>query len=175
MLKNRRNGVLDGRVPPLRSDRRLFRDILYPLLHHGLRVGIAGLFVYAGFIKLLDPKAFAHSLAQFDLLPDPLLPLVAVGLPALELLAGLGLVFAVRGSLTVILALLGLFVAVLGYAVLLDLDIDCGCFTVDDLKSRAGVRYAFWRDLVLMAATLFLYSRRPAGKPKKPNPRKENC
>ncbi len=174
MLKNLGDGVPDRSAAPLRADRGLFRNFLPSRLHYGLRLGIGGLFVYAGFIKLLDPRAFARSLAQFDLLPDPLLPLVAVGLPVLELLAGLGLVCAVRGSLTVILGLLGLFVLVLGYAVLMDLDIDCGCFTVDDLKARTSVTHAFWRDLVLVALTLLLYSRRPAGKLEKPKPIKEN-
>lgn len=167
MLKNRRHAFLNGRALRLRPDHRRFQDFLSPLLATVLRLGIGGLFVYAGFIKLLDPRAFARSLAQFDLLPDPLLSLVAMGLPLLELLAGLGLLLAVRGSLSVILGLLGLFILVLGYAILLDLDIDCGCFTVADLKARTSVTHAFWRDLVLMAATLLLYSRRPAGRPKK--------
>jgi hypothetical protein len=133
---------------------------LYFCLYHLLRLVLGGLFVYAGFIKLLDPRAFAHSIAQFDLLPDPVLPLMAVGLPALELLAGAGLILEVRGSLGVITTLLGLFLLALSYAVLLDLDIDCGCFTVDELNSRTGVKQALIRDLFLAAAIGFLFWRR---------------
>ena len=61
--------------------------------YHCLRLTLAGVFIYAGFIKLLDPRAFAHAIAQYDLVPEALLPLVAIGLPALELLAGLGLIW----------------------------------------------------------------------------------
>ena len=62
-------------------------------LYHFLRLALACIFIYAGVIKLLDPRAFAHAIAQYDLVPEGLLPLVAVGLPALELLAGLGLIW----------------------------------------------------------------------------------
>ncbi len=86
-------------------------------LYHFLRLSLACIFIYAGFIKLLDPRAFAHAIAQYDLVPEGLLPLVAVGLPALELLAGLGLIGEVRGSLTVIAILLLIFLVILGYAV----------------------------------------------------------
>ena len=54
-------------------------------LYHVLRLGLAGIFIYAGLIKLLDPRAFAHAIAQYDMIPEALLPLVAVGLPVLEL------------------------------------------------------------------------------------------
>jgi uncharacterized membrane protein YphA (DoxX/SURF4 family) len=46
-----------------------------------------------------------------------LLPIVAIGLPALEVAAGAALLFNVRGGLAVITGLLALFVAVLGYGI----------------------------------------------------------
>jgi hypothetical protein len=126
-------------------------------LYHGLRLSLAVIFIYAGLIKLLNPWAFAHAIAQYDLVPEALLPLVAVGLPALELLAGLGLIFEVRGSLTIIAILLLIFLVILGYAVWHNLDIDCGCFTADELDAQRSVSTAFWRDLIMMGATFFLY------------------
>ncbi len=129
-------------------------------LYHALRLGLACIFIYAGFIKLLDPRAFAHAIAQYDLIPEGLLAVVAVGLPALELLAGLGLIFEVRGSLTIIAILLLIFLGILGYAVWHHLDIDCGCFTADELDDQHNVITAFWRDLLMIGATLFLYWRR---------------
>jgi uncharacterized membrane protein YphA (DoxX/SURF4 family) len=134
-------------------------------LYHCLRLGLACIFIYAGFIKLLDPRAFAHAIAQYDLVPEGLLPLVAVGLPALELLAGLGLIGEVRGSLTIIAILLLIFLVILGYAVWHNLDIDCGCFTADELDAQHNVKTAFWRDLIMIGATLFLYRRRRSRAP----------
>jgi uncharacterized membrane protein YphA (DoxX/SURF4 family) len=134
-------------------------------LYHGLRLGLACIFIYAGFIKLLDPRAFAHTIAQYDLIPEMLLPLVAVGLPALELLAGAGLIFEVRGSLTIIALLLLIFLAILGYAIWHNLDIDCGCFTLDELDAQHGLVTAFRRDLIMIGTTLFLYWRRRSRAP----------
>ena len=89
------------------------------------------------------------------------MPLVAVGLPALELLAGVGLIFEVRGSLTIVAFLLLIFLVILGYAVWHHLDIDCGCFTADELDAQHSVKTAvLWRDLFMIGASLFLYWRR---------------
>ncbi|MHB9073171.1 MAG: DoxX family protein [Desulfobaccales bacterium] len=134
-------------------------------MYHFLRLALAGIFIYAGMIKLLDPKAFAHAIAQYDLVPEGLLPLVAIGLPALEVLAGLGLILEVRGSLGTIAVLLFVFLVILGYAVSQNLDIDCGCFTADELDAQHNVTTAFWRDLMMIGATLFLYWRRRSRAP----------
>ncbi len=135
-------------------------------LYHCLRLSLAGIFIYAGFVKLLDPRAFAHAIAQYELVSEGLLPLVAVSLPALELLAGLGLIFEVRGSLSLIAILLLIFLAILGYAVWQNLDIDCGCFTLDELDAQHNVITAFRRDLVMLVATLYLYWRRRSRPPR---------
>jgi uncharacterized membrane protein YphA (DoxX/SURF4 family) len=134
-------------------------------LYHFLRLALACIFMYAGLIKLLDPRAFAHAIAQYDLVPETLLPLVAVGLPALELLAGAGLIFEVRGSLTLMALLLLIFLVILGYAIWHNLDIDCGCFTTDELDAQHGVITAFRRDLIMIGATLFLSWRRRSRAP----------
>jgi uncharacterized membrane protein YphA (DoxX/SURF4 family) len=135
-------------------------EVALTWLYHFLRLALACIFIYAGFIKLLDPRAFAHAIAQYDLIPEGFLPLVAVGLPALELLAGLGLIGEVRGSLTTLFILLLIFLVVLGYAAWNHLDIDCGCFTADELDAQRSVNIALWRDLMMIGATLFLYWRR---------------
>jgi uncharacterized membrane protein YphA (DoxX/SURF4 family) len=140
-------------------------DYLCACLYLLLRLALGCLFVYAGLIKLADPRAFAHAIAQFDLAPEQLLPLLAVGLPALELLAGVGLIFERRGSLTATASLLGLFLLALSYAVWMEMDIDCGCFTVEEINARTGVKTALLRDLFLAAALGFLFWwRRRAGR-----------
>jgi uncharacterized membrane protein YphA (DoxX/SURF4 family) len=150
-------------LPDLTPDRGW--EVGLTWLYHVLRLALAGVFIYAGLIKLLDPRAFAHTIAQYDLLPDGLLPLAAVGLPALELLAGIGLAFEVRGSLTLMAVLLLIFSVILGYAVWHNLDIDCGCFTAAELDAQHGVKTAFGRDLLMIGTTLFLYWRRRSRAP----------
>jgi uncharacterized membrane protein YphA (DoxX/SURF4 family) len=136
---------------------RLKKIVLSPWISYFIRFSIGSIFLYAGLVKLLDPKAFAKVISQYDLIPESLLPQVAIGLPVLEVLAGFGLVFAIRGSLGVIFGLLTMFVFVLWYGILRHLDIDCGCFSQDELKSHASLWNAFYRDLVMIAAVVYLY------------------
>jgi len=38
-----------------------------------------------------------------------------------------------------------------------NLSIDCGCFSPEELKSYTSLWYAFYRDLVMIAAVIYLY------------------
>lgn len=129
-----------------------------PFLYHLLRLAMAVLFLYAGGVKLLDPKAFAVTISAYDLVPEALLPVVAVGLPLVEVVAGTALLLEIRGSLAGITALMVLFIAVLGYGILGDLDVDCGCFGADELARRSSLREAFIRDIVITGIVIpYLY------------------
>jgi uncharacterized membrane protein YphA (DoxX/SURF4 family) len=133
------------------------RFILSPWLQHIIRFSIGVIFMYAGITKIIDPKAFARVISQYDLVPESLLVPVAIGLPVLEILAGIGLFFAIRGSLSVIFGLLVMFIFVLWYGILKNLDIDCGCFSPQELKSQASLWHAFYRDAAMIAATAYLF------------------
>ena len=140
-----------------------------------LVIGFA--FVYAGIVKLTDPAAFARLISEYSILPDILLLPFAVGLPLLEFLAGLGLALNRRGSLAVILGLLVLFSSVLGYGIFHNLDIDCGCFSIEEIKGVNSLKQAFYRDLAMAGAVFLLFiqrSRRLSGNPQNDTPAKNN-
>lgn len=122
-----------------------------------LRLAMAGVFIYSGVIKLLDVKGFANMVSQYGLVPDPLLAPVAIGLPVIELLAGIGLLFEISGALTAISGMLVMFITILWYGVLKDLDIDCGCFSTEELKGQDSLRQALYRDFVMVAVCCYLY------------------
>jgi len=124
-----------------------------------VRWGIGVIFLYAGAVKLMDPQSFAALIDSYGLVADRWAMPLAVGLPVFEVAAGIGLLFDARGALTAITGLLLLFVVVLGYGILLGLDIDCGCFGPGDPEARAfhGLRAAFYRDIILIAGVLYLY------------------
>ena len=84
---------------------------------------------------------------------------LAVFLPLLEMIFGLGLLLDIKGSLAGITGLLMLFTAILGYGIRLGLDVDCGCFGPQDLESRAyhSLRPALYRDFAMIAGVIFLY------------------
>jgi len=133
------------------------KSILY-LISVTARLVLGTVFIYAGFIKLIDPKAFAVTVSQYDIVPQILLAPVAVGLPALEFLAGLGLIMNIRGSLAVIFSLLLMFVSVLGYGILNNLNVDCGCFSEEDMKGFNSLRIAFYRDIIMILIATYIYA-----------------
>ena len=120
---------------------------------------LATLFIWAGGTKLADLQAFSAIIRDFGIVPEMSVMPIAIILPVLEVVAAIGLIFDVRGSLAVIAVLLSLFIVILGYGIWLGLDIDCGCFGPEDPESIAynGLRSAFYRDLAMMAVIIHLY------------------
>jgi hypothetical protein len=116
---------------------------------------VAGLFLYASFFKLRDTEAFAEAISEFGLIGENVLFATALAIIALEIVAGLGLLLDIRGALGLIVALLFVFVAVLGHGISLGLDISCGCLGPGD--SELGLHEALLRDFVLLAACGYLY------------------
>lgn len=126
------------------------------------RCGLAAVFLWAGATKLADPAAFAALIDAYGIVPAPLLRPAAIGLPVVEVLAALGLLADIRGSLAVISGLTAVFVAILAYGIRMGLDVDCGCFGPGDIESRAyhGLQAALYRDLVMATGIAFLYGWR---------------
>jgi hypothetical protein len=56
--------------------------------------------------------------------------------------------------------LLLLFTIVLWYGILRNLNVDCGCFSANDLKGQANLWQAFYRDLLMIAAAMLLFFTR---------------
>ena len=129
-------------------------------LYLGLRLALGLVFIYAGTVKLMDPRAFALVLSHYGLVPSALLAPAALGLPALEVLAGLGLCLDLRGSLGIITGMLLVFMVVLWFGVLRGLEIDCGCFSAEEQAGHEGLRVALRRDLYMLAAAIYLYIHR---------------
>ena len=148
---------MDCRLQLRKAFQSFIKTIFLPSPQRLVRFSLGFIFIYAGFSKLLDPKAFAKVLSQYDLIPEGLLAPVSIGLPALEFLAGLGLIFAIRGSLSIIFGLLITFVIVLWYGILHNLNIDCGCFSPEEIQSYTSLRHALYRDIVMIAAAIYLY------------------
>ncbi len=128
------------------------------LIHKLCRFGLGGIFIYAGASKLLTPGIFATLIGAYGLLPEALLLPFAIFLLGLEVAAGIGLVFNIKGSLAIITGLLVLFIFVLGYGIHLGLDVDCGCFSPGDPEAKAfhGLRASLYRDLVMLAGVAYL-------------------
>ncbi len=131
-----------------------------PWIYSIARVLLGCVFLVAGAAKLMAPRAFARVISGYNLLPEELLVPVAIGLPAIEFLAGLGLILNVRGSLKVIAGLLAMFLVILGYAISNNLEVDCGCFSPEEISAQNNLRLAVLRDIGLLAVCLYLLTWR---------------
>ena len=87
-------------------------------------------FVFAGWIKVLDPGMFLISIRGFNLLGDPYAAWLALLLPWVEVFAGLAVItgWLRRGGLLILNLCTIAFLIALGLAAWRGLDLDCGCF-----------------------------------------------
>jgi len=123
-----------------------------------LRWALAGVFLYAGIIKLLSPGNFSDSIASFALLPNGWISWVALGLPPFEILAGIAIVSGVqrRAALLGLTGLTAVFLLALGSAVARGIPVDCGCFG-SGAPSVFDAWIAFGRDILIFALAGGLY------------------
>ena len=94
------------------------------------RLVVGGVFVFAALPKVADPHAFAVAIGNYHLVPDAFARAAGAALPPLELLAGLALITGVhaRGAAVLSAGMLLVFALALTRAMLLDINVDCGCF-----------------------------------------------
>jgi uncharacterized membrane protein YphA (DoxX/SURF4 family) len=127
------------------------------------RLGLGGLFVFAGVSKLRDPMGFAQEISHYQLAPQ-LAPYGAMLLPAIEIVLGAALVIGSRrwraGAALGLVGLLLVFTGAVLTAVVRGINIDCGCF-------GAGASPVTWwtvaRDvgLLAVAGTALIFEARP--------------
>ena len=122
------------------------------VLYHLGRLFLAGVFIYAGWVKMRDLTAFAGHIAAYQILPYAANYLVAATLPYIEFLAGLLLLLnsRVRPALVVLGGLLLIFMAALASVLVRGLEIDCGCFDPGGGQEVSAMT-ALWRDVGLLA------------------------
>jgi putative oxidoreductase len=124
---------------------------------------LAGIFIYAGALKALDPVQFASDIDNYKILPWPVSVAFAFYLPWLEIFCALGLVlrFFYRGALSILSASIVVFTLATIAAKVRGLDITCGCF------GHASQHWSFASHLatnlailVALLALFFAYARK---------------
>ena len=106
---------------------------------------IAAIFIYAGMLKALDPVQLAHDIDHYKILPWAVGVGLAFYLPSLEIFCGLALIFRLfyRGALSILTALVVVFLVATIAAKVRGLDITCGCF------GHASQNWSFTAHLAL--------------------------
>ena len=130
------------------------------------RLYLGFVFLYACWHKIADPGAFALDVATYQLLPLQLVNLTALVLPWVELLAGVMIVvgFRTRAAAILVAGMMVVFIAALGWALHLGLDMSCGCFAsaseADPISGKTLLRDGGWLALSLY---VIVFDRRPIG------------
>lgn len=130
----------------------------HPALLWVLRLILAGVFLYAGVLKIIKPQEFADNIAQYQLLPEALINIIALSLPFFECAVGLLLLSGKCDRLAsggIILMCLVFGVALIS-AIARGLVIDCGCFGSSE-PSKWSAWWALGRDILLLIGALWLY------------------
>jgi putative oxidoreductase len=113
-------------------------------------------FIWTGWLKVQDPAQFLVNIRSFRILPDPFAAWLALGLPWLEIFAGLAVLtgWLRKGGLLLLNAALVIFGIALISAWVRRLDIECGCF--GGKHGATSIEEALVRDAVLLAVGLWL-------------------
>ena len=95
-----------------------------------IRIFLAFIFIYAGVQKISNPSDFSQAIANYKLLPIGLVNIFALGLPWIEVISGILLLFGilVKENSFIISLLLAVFIGAIIISLARGLDITCGCF-----------------------------------------------
>jgi putative oxidoreductase len=124
---------------------------------------IGAVFIYAGAVKVLDPVQFANDIDNYKVLPWTISVGLAFYLPWLEIFSGLALILRrfYLGGLSILTALVAVFLVATIAAKVRGLDITCGCFGHASQNWNFPAHLAL--DLALLGALLALSFRVVSG------------
>lgn len=127
-----------------------------------MRFILAGVFLAAGFAKLLSSEEFALAVQNYDLVPPKAAALVARLLPPLEVACAVLLLLGL--GIRPVSAVLALLLVVFSSAVAINLargrEIDCGCFGASTERRLSG--WTVVRNFALAAAAVVVAVESPA-------------
>lgn len=126
-------------------------------LHRILGVVMGGIFLYAAGSKLIDPRPLVTIIWGYRILPAGPINLMAIYMPWLELLVGIGLLtgFKRRAAALVGAGLLVMFISALGINAVRGVNVACGCFSAS-AEDVSNAWLLVLRDLPMLAAALVL-------------------
>jgi uncharacterized membrane protein YphA (DoxX/SURF4 family) len=130
-----------------------------------IRLLLAAIFLYSGFIKASASAQFAVALLPFTFVPESWRLPLSIVLPVSEF-AGGALILAPwtqRIGALLILGLCLLFIAALGWALANDIIVSCSCFGREEQPSVAKMSLTLLRDVFLAALALIVFF--PGGAP----------
>jgi uncharacterized membrane protein YphA (DoxX/SURF4 family) len=125
-----------------------------------IRLIIGIFFIYASLGKIFDPEGFARAIHNYRLMPPGFINILAIFIPWLELIAGLGMItgFKYRGANLIIFAMLIVFTIAMISAYARGLNINCGCFSTSS-TAESDLLARIIEDILLIIGCLLIMLR----------------
>ncbi len=125
------------------------------------RLTLTGVFVLAALPKIKDPIAFSASVNAFRVVGPELSNWIALILPWLELIIGIGILFPqTKSSSGILIAMLLItFIGLHISAWARGLEIDCGCFGVEHSEKSTNYLWLVTRNALLLSACVLVLFR----------------
>jgi putative oxidoreductase len=122
------------------------------------RLVLGSIFLIAASSKLADPSGFAKEIANYRILPELILNILAITLPWVELVCSIFIISGIR--LKSVSFIMGILIIVFNVAVLIamikGLNINCGCHT-KLMAEQVGWKKIFENlGLFVLACTIFI-------------------
>ena len=88
--------------------------------YHVTRIALAFVFIYASIDKIIHPQAFAQAVFNHQVLPEALVNIIAIGLPWMELILGICLLFNIwmKGTSALTAGLMLIFMSTITFNLL---------------------------------------------------------
>jgi len=143
---------------------RLFKRILQnSWVELASRWILGATFIYASYGKILSPADFAKIIYGYGLFPAPLINLIAIIVPILELVAALALLLGAypRSAALIVNVLLVAFIILISINLIRGHEFNCGCFALKNSADQVSSSTTIVRDFIFLALGLqvFLYKQ----------------
>lgn len=125
------------------------------------RLALTWIFVLAALPKIKDPVVFATSVNAFRVVGPELSNWIALLLPWLELIVGIGILIPqIKSSSGILIAsLLLVFIGLHSSAWVRGLEISCGCFGAESSEASTDYLWLITRNTLLLGACLLVISQ----------------
>ena len=131
-------------------------------LHRALALVLGGIFLYSAGSKLPDPRPLVTIIWGYRILPPGPINLMAIYMPWVELLVGIGLVTGYKRRAAALLGsgLLAMFIIALAINAVRGVNVACGCFSAS-AEDVSNAWLLVLRDAPMFLAALLLWLAPP--------------
>ena len=124
-----------------------------------IRIILGIIFIYASAGKLFRTEDFAKAILRYEFLPIYFVNLMAIVMPWIEFFTGVLLITGIFKKASSLMATISLvvFLIALTSAFARGLDINCGCFSLEETSSKGDIVYRIVQDILMLTGAIVVY------------------